>query len=59
VVAVVAAVAEPLVLDHSAKQLWGLAAAEVVGAGAGVRVAEVVTEVQQTKKNVRITYHKQ
>ncbi len=44
-----AAAAETLVLDHSAEQLWGLAAvvAEVV----------VVAEVQQTKKKVRITYH--
>ncbi len=42
------AAAEPLVLDHSVEQLWGLAA--------GVVVAEVA-EVQQTKRKVRIAYH--
>jgi len=53
-VAVAAVAAQSLVLVHSAEQLWGLAAAVV---GAGVVVAEVA-EVQQTRKNVRINYHK-
>ena len=50
-VAVVAA--ECPVLVHSAEQLWGLAVVVVVV------VAEAVVEVQQTRKNVRTTYHKQ